>query len=66
MKAINDYDDSYLMSVEEVAKVLQMSADTLSVWRSTGRYNLPYTKIGRCVKYVAKDVKDFIERRRVV
>ena len=40
-----------------------MSEGTLSVWRSTGRYDLPFVKIGRKVRYRLGDVMDFIARR---
>ncbi len=38
---------------------------TVSYWRCTGRYNLPYVKIGRLVMYKANDVNEFIQRRTV-
>jgi hypothetical protein len=37
---------------------------TLAVWRCTGRYRLPYVKIGGRVRYIARDVDDFIQRQR--
>ena len=37
--------------------------NTLAVWRSTGRYNLPFVKIGRLVKYREADLVAFIDRR---
>lgn len=36
---------------------------TLSVWRSTNRYQLRYFKIGRCVRYRMGDLRAFIESR---
>jgi len=35
----------------------------LSVWRSTGRYNLPYMKVGRLVRYRLSDLAEFLARR---
>ncbi|HCK82537.1 MAG TPA: helix-turn-helix domain-containing protein [Candidatus Competibacter sp.] len=52
-----------LLTPEQAADRLGMSPDTLNVWRTTGRYNLPYVKIGRRVKYRASDVEAFIARR---
>ncbi|MEK8088766.1 helix-turn-helix domain-containing protein [Thermithiobacillus plumbiphilus] len=52
-----------LLDAEQAAKVLDNSPQTLSIWRSTKRYNLPYVKIGRRVKYRVSDLLDFIERR---
>lgn len=51
-----------LITPEETAKVLGVSVGTLSVWRSTGRYNIPFVKTGRSVKYKAADIQAFIDR----
>lgn len=53
------------VSVDEkqAAEALDVKAPTLSVWRSTGRYNLPYLKVGRLVKYRLSDLAEFLARR---
>ena len=33
---------------------------TLAVWRCTGRFNLPFVKVGRAVRYRREDVEAFI------
>ena len=38
---------------------------TLEHWRCTGRYRLPYTKIGRLVRYDVGDLDAFIEAHKV-
>ena len=43
--------------------VLGVRATTMCVWRSTGRYNLPYIKVGRLVRYRISDLAEFIARR---
>jgi len=40
-----------------------ISPDTLSVWRCTGRYNLPFVKIGRLVRYRKSDLDKFLASR---
>jgi hypothetical protein len=55
-----------LMTEAEAAVVLDCVPGTLSVWRSTGRYDLPYVKIGRSVRYKREDVLEFIRRRTVL
>ena len=50
---------------KETAEYLRVKTDTLAVWASTKRYNLPYTKIGRSVLYKASDVIAFAESGRV-
>ncbi len=48
---------------KQAAVALGIKASTLSVWRSTGRYNLPYMKVGRLVRYRLSDLADFLARR---
>lgn len=45
------------------AAALGVQATTLSVWRSSGRYGLPFIKAGRSVKYRISDLAEFIARR---
>ncbi|MDU9390506.1 MULTISPECIES: helix-turn-helix domain-containing protein [Pseudomonas] len=48
---------------KQAAQVLGAKASTLSVWRSTGRYNLPFLKVGRLVRYRVSDLAIFLARR---
>lgn len=52
-----------LLDPEQVAEALGVSPKTLNVWRCTGRYNLPFVKVGTRVRYRASDVEAFLERR---
>jgi len=52
-----------LLTKEQVSKILGVSVGTLAVWRNTKRYNLPYVKSGRLVRYRESDVQNFIESR---
>ena len=60
---LNTLADSTLLDSGQAAHYLGLSSETLSVWRSTGRYNLKYTKAGRLVRYSAGDLKAFLESR---
>jgi excisionase family DNA binding protein len=51
------------MTPEEVAEYLGISSETLNVWRCTKRYNLPYIKAGRLVRYRVEDVETFVASR---
>jgi excisionase family DNA binding protein len=51
------------MTPEEVAEYLGVSSETLNVWRCTKRYNLPYIKAGRLVRYRMEDVETFVVSR---
>jgi len=52
-----------LMTPAEVAEYLGVSCETLNVWRCTKRYNLPYIKAGRLVRYREEDVETFVASR---
>lgn len=46
----------------ELSQVIGVTIGTLEVWRCTGRYNLPYVKIGRLVRYPLIEVAEFLAR----
>lgn len=52
-----------LLDEKEAAAVLDLAAGTLSVWRSTGRYALPFVKVGRKVRYRHSDLLAWLETR---
>ena len=53
--------DDKLLTPPEVAKILGVKLNTLAVWRSTGRYPLPFRKVGRRVRYYLSDVNHFLD-----
>ncbi len=48
-----------LLTPQDVANRLGVSTTTLSTWRCTKRYPLPYVKVGRLVRYRLVDVDAF-------
>ena len=48
---------------KQAAEYLTVSAGTLSVWRSTGRYALPFVKVGRMVRYRLADLDAWLDAR---
>lgn len=52
-----------LLATAEAATALDIKPETLANWRCTGRYALPFVRIGRLPKYRVGDLLDFIERR---
>lgn len=52
-----------LLNRKEAAKYLGLHHGTLRVWASTGRYNLPYYKVGGAVRYNQKDLDEFLIRQ---
>jgi hypothetical protein len=48
---------------KSAAAVLGIQANTLACWRSVGRYNLPFIKTGRSVRYRISDLAEFLARR---
>ena len=52
-----------LIRPDEAASILGISPGTMMVWRSTGRWNLPFVKVGSRVMYNPNDIQAFIESR---
>jgi excisionase family DNA binding protein len=52
-----------LLTEQEAAKLLDTAPGTLSVWRSTGRYNIPFIKVGRSVRYRQSDLLAWLDSR---
>lgn len=52
-----------LITPDQASDTLGVTTGTLQIWRSTGRYNLPYVKVGGRVMYRTEDIEDFIHRR---
>jgi excisionase family DNA binding protein len=52
-----------LFTPAETAEYVDATEGTLSVWRSTGRYNLPFVKIGSKVRYRQSDLDAWLKRR---
>lgn len=61
----NSIVDDRLVDEAEAAQILGCRKQTLGVWRSTGRYDLPFVKIGRNVRYRVSDLLAFIDSRTV-
>ena len=52
-----------LLSPDQAAATIDVTSGTLSVWRSTGRYGIPFIKIGRKVRYRKSDLLAWLESR---
>ena len=56
---------SELLDPKQAANHLGLkNPNTLAVWRSTGRYNLPYIRVGGNVRYRLSDLNAWLESRR--
>jgi len=56
---------SPLVNAGEAAAMLGVTTGTLSVWRCVKRYDLPFVKVGRSIRYRLSDLETFLERRTV-
>jgi excisionase family DNA binding protein len=52
-----------LYSPKEAAGYLGVSKQTLNIWRMTGKYSLPFIKIGRIIRYRESDLQAFLNGR---
>ena len=51
------------LTPEEAAAELSVSKQTLANWRSTGMFDLPFTKIGKRVRYRRSDLEAWLTKR---
>jgi excisionase family DNA binding protein len=54
-----------LLNTQQAAEYLGVTVSTLEVWRCTKRYNIPFIKVGRLVKYRKAALDAFLESRTV-
>jgi excisionase family DNA binding protein len=47
----------------EAALYIGVTEKTLAVWRCVGRYNIPFIKVGRLVKYRKSALDAFLDSR---
>ena len=52
-----------LLNPYEASQVLGVKEQTLAVWRTTGRHNLPFIRVGRSIKYRRSDLDAWLESR---
>lgn len=60
---IKNQSTDLLFTPKQASNYLGVAHDTLSVWRCVGRYNIPYIKVGRLVKYRKSDLDAWLEKR---
>ena len=51
-----------LLTRRQAAEFLGVKENTLAVWACNQRYDLPYVKIGRLIKYRRADLEQFVLR----
>lgn len=49
-----------LLTARQASEFLQVPLSTLAVWRSTGRVQLPFLKVGGHVRYRREDIERFL------
>lgn len=57
----NIHDRQVVLNTKEAAKYLNVSVASLNNWRSQKTKDLKYLKIGRCCKYLLKDLNEFLD-----
>ncbi|MGV0952815.1 MAG: helix-turn-helix domain-containing protein [Fluviibacter sp.] len=60
-----DVQNPTLLDDPQAAEFIGVSPQTLPIWRCTGRYSIPYIKVGRKVRYRPEDLLAWLESRRV-
>ena len=54
-----------LLSTLEAAEYVGARPHTLEIWRASGRYRIPFVKVGRLVKYRRADLDAWLASRTV-
>ena len=54
-----------LLNSREASSYLGITLGTLEVWRCTKRYQIPFIKVGRLVRYRKSELDNFLNRRTV-
>lgn len=62
---IDNTQTAKMLDPTAAAVLLNVTTDTLAVWRSTKRYNLPYVKVGSKVRYREADLIKWLESRMI-
>ncbi len=57
-------DTTELLTTREAAEYLHLREQTLHLWRCVGRYDLPFVRIGRTVRYRREDLERFVSSKR--
>ena len=63
LKADTSLFTSDMLDEKKAAVILDTTVGTLQVWRSTGRYGIPFIKIGRNVRYRRSDLEAWLTSR---
>lgn len=54
-----------LLANDPAAEYLGVKPHTLEIWRASGRYRIPFVKVGRLVKYRRADLDAWLQSRTV-
>lgn len=57
-------DPAELLTPEQAAQALGLSAKTLATWRSTGRHALPFIRCGARIRYRRADLVAWLAARQ--
>lgn len=61
MDTTDSHQPPSLLTPLDVSRLLRIPESTLAVWRSTGRVQLAFVKVGRAVRYRKADVDRLID-----
>jgi excisionase family DNA binding protein len=54
-----------LLNSDQAATYIGVAPGTLEVWRCTKRYQIPFIKVGRLVRYRKSELDNFLDHRTV-
>ena len=54
-----------LLTPDQAADLLGVKTQTLAVWRAAKRYDLPFVRVGNCIRYRLADLEAWLASRTV-
>ena len=58
----NAKQECQLLTRRQASEFLGIKEATLATWAHFKRYNLPFVRIGGCIRYKKSDLEEFIEK----
>ena len=60
---MNTTTPSKLLTNIEAAEFLGVKPQTLEAWRCTGKVEIPFTRVGRCIRYRLSDLEHYLDQQ---
>lgn len=63
---MSNFNSEALLTREQAAAYLNIAPKTLANWASNGKVQIPYSKLGKLVRYRVADLDAFLESQKML